>query len=159
MTTIPSGVNPGYDTGVRSGFDIAVIATKVCNAILAAGAAIVGGSINGTSVGATTPSTGAFTTLSASNSVTLSPASHNVVLSPTGTGVVTINPATLGTLDKVTVGGTTPAAGTFSLLVTSANTPANATATGVAGTIAWDATHVYVCVATNTWVRATTATW
>lgn len=74
---------------------------------------ITGGSIDGTTVGATTASTGAFTTLTASGAVTLSPANANVVLSPTGTGVVTISPATLGTMDKVTIGGTTPAAGTF----------------------------------------------
>lgn len=37
--------------------------------------------------------------------------------------------------------------------------PANATAAGVAGTVAYDATHVYVCIAASTWVRATTATW
>lgn len=36
--------------------------------------------------------------------------------------------------------------------------PASATATGVAGQIAYDATHIYVCVATNVWVRAVLAT-
>lgn len=70
-------------------------------------------------IGGTTPAAGTFTTLTATGAVALSPASANVVLSPTGTGVVTINPATLGTLDKVTVGGTTPAAGTFTTLADS----------------------------------------
>lgn len=37
--------------------------------------------------------------------------------------------------------------------------PAAADSTGVAGTIAYDATHFYVCVATDTWVRADLATW
>lgn len=37
--------------------------------------------------------------------------------------------------------------------------PASAAAAGVAGTWSYDATHIYVCVATNTWVRATTAAW
>ena len=36
--------------------------------------------------------------------------------------------------------------------------PATATSTGIAGQIAYDATHFYVCVATNTWVRALLAT-
>ena len=36
--------------------------------------------------------------------------------------------------------------------------PGSATATGKAGQIAFDATHIYVCVATNTWVRTTLAT-
>ncbi len=38
-------------------------------------------------------------------------------------------------------------------------TPGTATSTGVAGQISYDATHIYVCIATNTWVRATLATW
>lgn len=37
--------------------------------------------------------------------------------------------------------------------------PAAADSTGVAGQVAYDATHFYVCVATNTWVRASLATW
>ena len=36
--------------------------------------------------------------------------------------------------------------------------PATATSTGKAGQIAYDATHIYVCVATNVWVRALLAT-
>ena len=36
--------------------------------------------------------------------------------------------------------------------------PALATSTGKPGQIAYDATHVYVCVATNVWVRALLAT-
>lgn len=37
--------------------------------------------------------------------------------------------------------------------------PASATATGVTGEIRYTATHIYVCTATNTWVRAALATW
>jgi hypothetical protein len=40
-----------------------------------------------------------------------------------------------------------------------ANTPANASATGEAGCIRWDANYVYVCVATNTWKRAALSSW
>lgn len=36
--------------------------------------------------------------------------------------------------------------------------PGTATTAGAAGSVAYDATHIYVCVATNTWVRATLAT-
>jgi hypothetical protein len=36
--------------------------------------------------------------------------------------------------------------------------PSTASSAGVAGQWAYDATHIYVCVATNTWVRATLAT-
>lgn len=37
--------------------------------------------------------------------------------------------------------------------------PLTATSTGVKGQIAYDATHFYVCIATNTWVRCALATW
>mgnify|MGYP003654797961 CR=1 FL=1 len=38
-------------------------------------------------------------------------------------------------------------------------TPASASATGTAGDICWDASYVYVCVATDTWKRAAISTW
>lgn len=46
--------------------------------------------------------------ITANGPVALSPANQNVVISPTGTGVVTIAPATVGTIDKVNIGATTP---------------------------------------------------
>lgn len=48
--------------------------------------------------------------------ITLSPASFNVVLSPTGTGAVTINPATLGTMNNMNIGGSTRGTGAFTTL-------------------------------------------
>jgi hypothetical protein len=78
--------------------------------------AIYAGSIQNTPIGSTTANTGAFTTLTASNTVTLSPANANVVLSPTGTGLVTINPATAGTINNVSIGATTRGSGAFTTL-------------------------------------------
>jgi hypothetical protein len=44
--------------------------------------------------------------------------------------------------------------------ITSLNTaPASATATGTQGEIRVTATHIYVCIATNTWVRSALTTW
>jgi len=37
--------------------------------------------------------------------------------------------------------------------------PSTASSTGIKGQVAFDATHIYVCVATNTWVRANLAAW
>jgi hypothetical protein len=37
--------------------------------------------------------------------------------------------------------------------------PASAGAAGVAGTITWNSTHIFICVATNTWKRVAIATW
>lgn len=42
---------------------------------------------------------------------------------------------------------------------TPVSAPANASASGTAGQWAYDSTHIYVCIATNTWCRATIATW
>lgn len=76
----------------------------------------------------------------ASGAVALSPANAAVVLSPTGTGVVTINPATTGGMDNVTIGVTTARAGTFLALTAtgavalspaSANVVLSPTGTGV----------------------------
>ena len=36
--------------------------------------------------------------------------------------------------------------------------PVTATSSGTAGQVAYDATHFYVCIATNTWVRVALAT-
>jgi hypothetical protein len=38
-------------------------------------------------------------------------------------------------------------------------TPSAANATGTAGTILWDASFIYICVAANTWKRVAIATW
>lgn len=46
-----------------------------------------------------------------------------------------------------------------SLIQPSETTPASSGASGVKGTIVWDASYVYVCTATNTWKRAALSTW
>lgn len=43
--------------------------------------------------------------------------------------------------------------------IVSPTAPASASATGSAGEIAWDGSYLYVCTATDTWVRAGLATW
>jgi hypothetical protein len=47
----------------------------------------------------------------------INPANASVSIAPTGTGSLTINPATAGTMNNVVIGGTTPATGTFSTLI------------------------------------------
>lgn len=61
------------------------------------------------------------TTFSTSSTTTLSPPSANVVISPTGSGTVTISPATAGTINNVSIGQSTQAAGSFTTL-TATNT-------------------------------------
>lgn len=59
--------------------------------------------------------------------------------------------------------GNTTAAGTMTVLqyrLSALNTPpASATDTGTTGEIRITSTHIYVCIATNTWVRAALTTW
>lgn len=65
----------------------------------------------------------------------------------TGTGIGNISPTT-----KLDIDGD-------KLRLRTAKTPASAGAAGNAGDICWDADYIYVCVATNTWVRVETQTW
>ena len=53
--------------------------------------------------------------------------------------------------------GSGPVSTTFPNVV--AGTPASATATGVKGTVKYDNSYIYICTATNTWKRASIATW
>jgi hypothetical protein len=45
------------------------------------------------------------------------------------------------------------------VLVLPTGTPSSASDSGVTGTVTWDASFVYVCVATNTWKRVAIASW
>ena len=83
---------------------------------------VTGGSINGTSIGGTTPSTGAFTSAdidagTIDNTViggTTPAAAEFTALTVDNAGsTFTVAPGTTGTLDNVTIGGTTAAAGNF----------------------------------------------
>jgi hypothetical protein len=64
---------------------------------------------------------------------------------PTGasTGLPSLGPNGIFTQNLILVGG---------------NAPSTSSSPGTAGQIAWDATHIYVCVAANTWLRATLST-
>jgi len=64
------------------------------------------------------------------------------------------------TLDGIGVGtnAAAPLVNTDELRVAS-DPPATATSTGTTGTITWDGAWLYVCTATDTWVRTPLATW
>lgn len=44
-------------------------------------------------------------------------------------------------------------------LVFSNSAPANSSANGITGTITYDSSYVYICVANNTWKRSAISTW
>ena len=46
----------------------------------------------------------------------MNPANATIQISPTGTGTLTVNPATAGTMNNMAIGGTTPGAGAFTTL-------------------------------------------
>ena len=109
------------------------IATKTDNA----SAAIAGGTINGTTIGATTASTGAFTTISASGAITstLATGTAPLVVAST-TKVANLNVDSLDGADwasPAALGSTTPAAVSATTLSASGNvTLSGGTANGVA---------------------------
>lgn len=63
-------------------------------------------------------------------------------------------------VDALTVAGTATinSINAATTLLTS-TPPAAADSTGTTGTITYDADFIYVCIATDTWVKAAIATW
>ena len=108
-----------------------------------------GGAIDGTTIGATSASTGVFTSITGSGTATLATVDINA-----------------GNIDGTNIGAGTPGAGTFSALSTTGDnirvdtsqTPASSSASGAKGEIAYDTDYIYVCVATNTWKRVALST-
>lgn len=45
------------------------------------------------------------------------------------------------------------------IILSNTSFPATSSSAGLAGEFAWSSTHIYVCVATNTWKRAALSTW
>jgi hypothetical protein len=76
----------------------------------------VTGAINNVVIGATAPAAGTFNGLTALSTVNFSPNNANIIISPTGTGTLTVNPAVTGNINNVTIGATTPAPATFTIL-------------------------------------------
>ena len=109
-------------------------------------------------------------TASASNRGALSAADWTTFNSK-GSGTVTaVSVATANGVSGSSSGGATPALtltlgaiaptsvhATTTMLTSAA--PASASATGVVGTITWEAGFLYICTATNTWERVAIATW
>ena len=98
--------------------------------------------INNTPIGNATPSSGAFTTLDS-------------------TGATSLGLTDATAINSTPIGNATPASGAFTTLSASGNltvasgyVPASNTAPGTAGQIVWDSGNVYVCIATDTWMRA-----
>jgi hypothetical protein len=93
----------------------------------------------------------------------MNPANATISIAPTGTGTLTINPATLGTINNMSIGATTPAAGFFTTLsFTGALTVNGSTGTSGqvltsagAGTPTWSTPVTYATVTDDTTTAGT----
>jgi hypothetical protein len=102
-------------------------------------------------------------TINQSSTAAFTALSVNVTETAVGSGAHLLADFQVGGVSRAKIDDTgvisavaSPTAGTVPVR---AAVPATATSTGTAGQIAWDATFIYVCTATNTWVRAALSTW
>lgn len=97
--------------------------------------------------------------------IDLSPAASAVNYVQVANAATTAAPtiSSTGSDTNVSLNLTTKGTGTVQAngkrVVTQVSVPATGTSTGAAGDIAYDSSYVYVCTATNTWVRAALSTW
>ena len=96
---------------------------------------------------------GGGSNLSLEVATNINPANAAVAISPTGTGTVTINPATAGTMNNMAIGGTTPAAGAFTTLTATTAIPVTSGGTGQSSAL----TQYGIVFASTTGAMATTA--
>lgn len=154
--------------------------------------AISGGAINGTTIGATTPSAGSFTMLKGYNlnlgsnalstngnyakgvglyddgtyydGIDLLPNTYRFRKDNSASSVWQWATCSYAGVGSCTTQATLNASGLFSSTSTAGGfnaplyTPASSTATCTVGTVAWDASYLYVCRAANTWSRAALST-
>lgn len=76
------------------------------------------------------------------------------IAAPQGTAIDLVNVSPVPSS-----GGTPIYRGASGIPLGAVAAPSTATSPGDAGSVAYDATHIYVCIATDTWVRAVLATW
>ena len=94
----------------------------------------------------------------------MNPANAAISIAPTGTGTLTINPATAGTINNMAIGGTTAAAGAFTTLAATSTVSANGsvgtdgqvlTSKGVGAAAIWTTPTGGITIADDTTTNAT----
>ena len=122
------------------------------------------GSMNNMIIGNSTAAAGTFTSLTATGAITANTTTNNQSYTTTGAGTITITSGTVGSINNITIGGTTPAAGTFTALTaTSNNVSVNLSPTGTGTVTIGPATagsieNMSIGVVTNAAGRFTTLT-
>jgi hypothetical protein len=94
----------------------------------------------------------------------MNPANATISIAPTGTGTLTVNPATAGTINNMAIGGTTSAAGAFTTLLISSTFSANGsvgsngqvlTSAGAGSPAVWATPSGGITIADDTTTNAT----
>jgi hypothetical protein len=94
----------------------------------------------------------------------MNPANATISIAPTGTGTLTVNPATAGTINNMAIGGTTSAAGAFTTLLINSTFSANGsvgtngqvlTSAGAASPAVWATPTGGITIADDTTTNAT----
>lgn len=94
----------------------------------------------------------------------MNPANASISIAPTGTGTLTVNPATAGTINNMAIGGTTPAAGAFTTWSVTSTVSANGsvgtngqvlTSAGVGFPAVWSTPAGGITIADDTTTNAT----
>ena len=75
---------------------------------------------NNTNIGSSTPVDGTFTQLTSTNAVSAISNNQQITFAPTGSGTITVNPTTTGTINNVSIGQTSPRVGTVADLTVNA---------------------------------------
>ena len=94
----------------------------------------------------------------------MNPANANIQISPTGTGTLTVNPATAGTMNNIAIGGSTPLAGAFTTLSANSTVSVNGsvgsngqvlTSAGAGSPAVWSTPAGGITIADDTSTNAT----
>jgi hypothetical protein len=102
--------------------------------------------------------------LSLDGAFNMNPANYNISIAPTGTGTLTINPATAGTMNNMAIGGSTPLAGAFTTLSATFTVSANGsvgssgqvlTSAGAGSPAVWATPSAGITIADDTSTNAT----
>jgi hypothetical protein len=102
--------------------------------------------------------------LSLDGAFNMNPANYNISIAPTGTGTLTVNPATAGTMNNMAIGGSTPLAGAFTTLSANSTVSVNGsvgtngqvlTSAGAGSPAVWSTPAGGITIADDTTTNAT----
>jgi hypothetical protein len=132
LTSVPSGNVTGLGTmATQNANAVAITGGNVTADVITASTKFVGSNYDASGSGGGSLRTsggaavlqwggGGGVNLTLDGAFNMNPANYTISIAPTGTGTLTVNPATAGTINNMAIGGSTAAAGTFTNL-TSAN--------------------------------------